>query len=103
MRKERWDNEATEDLLNAVLRLKNLGEAKAFFRDLLTEKELLEFGNRWKVARMLSRGVPYSEIGRQTRMSSTTIARIQKWIKEGTGGYRKMFVRTTHHHAHTFR
>ena len=103
MRKDRWDNEATEELLSAVLRLKNLGEAKAFFRDLLTEKELLEFGNRWKAAQMLSRGVPYSEIERQTWMSSTPIARIQKWIKEGKGGYRRMLARTTHYHAHTFR
>ncbi|MEK7608173.1 MAG: YerC/YecD family TrpR-related protein [Patescibacteria group bacterium] len=94
MRKERWDNEATEELLKAVLKLRNLGEAKAFFRDLLTEKELLEFGNRWKVARMLSRGVPYLEIGRQTWMSSTTIARIQKWLKDGKGGYRKMLQKT---------
>lgn len=103
MQKERWDNEATEDLVKAVLKLRNTREAKAFFRDLLTENELVEFGNRWKVARMLSRGVPYSEIGRQTWMSSTTIARIQKWLQAGRGGYRTMLTRTAHHHAHTFR
>ena len=42
-----WNNKKTENLLRAVLELKNLPEAKSFFRDLLTESELEEFGNRF--------------------------------------------------------
>lgn len=60
------DDPKTEDLFNTILALKNLKEAKAFFRDLLTEAELDEFGNRWLAAKMLNSGVSYNHIsGRQ--------------------------------------
>ena len=92
-RKEKWQNEDSDKLFKAVLVLKNVSEAEAFFRDLLTEKEILEFSQRWKVARMLSENVPYSEIGHRTWMTPRTIARIQKWLKKGKGGYRLMIHR----------
>lgn len=92
-RKGQWANEDTDDLFRAVLKLRSLDEARRFFRDLLTEKEIMEFAQRWKVARLLERKVPYREIGRQTWMSSTTIARIQKWLKRGRGGYQFMIKR----------
>ena len=92
-KKEQWVNKDTDDLFRAMLELRNLDEARRFFRDLLTEKEIFEFAQRWKVARLLHRKIPYREIGRQTWMSSTTIARIQKWLKRGRGGYRFMIKR----------
>lgn len=76
-----------EDLFDAIFLLKNKNEMHRFFRDLLTEKEVVEFGQRWKVARMLEKGISYAKIERETGMSSTTIARIQKWLKGGMGGY----------------
>ncbi len=90
---EKWDNSTTEDLLKAVLALKDLKEAKRFFRDLLTETELVEFANRWKAAQMLSKNVPYSIISEKTGLSSTTIARISKWLNDGKGGYKLMLAR----------
>lgn len=90
---EKWDNSTTEDLLKAVLALKDLKEAKRFFRDLLTETELVEFANRWKAAQMLSNNVPYSTISEKTGLSSTTIARISKWLNDGKGGYKLMLAR----------
>src|SRR5271157_2915516 len=92
--KEKWLTPDTDELFRAILKLKTLDEARNFFRDLLTEKEIIEFGHRWRVVRLLARGVPYSEIGRQTWMSSATIARIQKWLKGGRGGYRLMLQRS---------
>ncbi len=77
-----------EALYEAVLTLESLGEAKKFFRDLLTETEIKELAERWKTAGMLSNGVPYTEIIRQTGLSSTTVARVARWVKRGTGGYR---------------
>ena len=85
-----WINKDVNDLFSVILQLENLGEAQKFFRDLLTEKELQELAQRWKVVRMLDRGESYVEIERQTKMSSTTIARIQHWLKEGSGGYELM-------------
>ncbi len=80
----------TKKLFKALLSLENEAECRKFLRDLLTESEIKEFSNRWKVARLLEEKVPYEEITRQTGMSSTTIARIQKWKEKGMGGYRLM-------------
>jgi TrpR-related protein YerC/YecD len=86
--KQKWDNKDAEELFRAILSLRNVRESKMFFRDLLTEAELREFTNRWKVARLLDHKVHYVEIEKLSGMSSTTIARIQKWLKKGMGGYR---------------
>jgi len=88
-----WDNKTTNDLFVAILALQNKKEAKRFFRDLLTEPELIEFGKRWQAAQMLDAQVPYSEIVETTGLSSTTVARISKWLKRGTGGYKLMLAR----------
>lgn len=77
-----------ESLYKTVLLLKNEDECKRFFRDLLTEAEIKEFANRWKVARMLNEKIPYEKIEKATGMSSTTIARVQKWLTKGKGGYK---------------
>jgi len=94
-----WNNNKTEDLLGAILQLKTQAEARRFFRDLMTEPELVEFGNRWLAARLLSRGVSYTKISARTRLSSTTIARVSKWLKSGMDGYKLMLNRISHHHA----
>lgn len=92
-----WDTKTTQDLFRAILKLKTEQEAKRFFRDLLTEAELVEFGKRWQAAQMLNARVPYSEIVETTGLSSTTVARISKWLKRGMGGYRLMLARISHH------
>ncbi len=80
----------TEHLYKAILLLKNVDECKRFFRDLLTEAEIKEFSNRWQVAQMLDKKEPYEKITKATGMSSTTIARIQKWLNGKLGGYKFM-------------
>lgn len=98
----KWNNPTTEDLLKAILTLKNINEAKRFFRDLLTEQEIIEFGKRWRTANMLSKRIPYPVIEKQTGLSSTTIARVSKWLNRGMGGY-KLILQRLHHHNHSFR
>lgn len=90
----------TDSLFEAILCLKNIDEAKKFFRDLLTEDEIKEFSNRWKVAQMLSQKVSYSKIEQETGMSTTTIARISKWLNSGMGGYQLVLKRQKVHHHH---
>ncbi|HEX5731397.1 MAG TPA: YerC/YecD family TrpR-related protein [Blastocatellia bacterium] len=77
-----------ESLYEAILSLEDLGEAKMFFRDLLTEREIEELAERWKAARLLAEGVPYTQIVERTGLSSTTVARVARWMKQGAGGYR---------------
>lgn len=89
-KKYKWINADTDSLFNAVLKLDNLDEARRFFRDLLTEKEIIEFVQRWKVAQLLAKNKRYTEIEKETGMSSKTIARIQKWLTDGMGGYKLM-------------
>lgn len=81
-------NSSSEGLYTAILSLKTLDEAKRFFRDLLTEEEIEEFSKRWEVARMLDKNIPYTAIQDKTGLSSTTVARISRWLRKGKGGYR---------------
>lgn len=97
------DNKRILELADAILALKTRNEAKRFLRDLLTEKELIEFGNRWKAARMLSQSVLYTEIEKETGLSSTTVARVSKWLNAGKGGYKLMLQKLNHHHNKFFR
>lgn len=82
-----------KDLYKAILALKNNKECEKFLRDLLTEAEIKEFANRWRVAQMLEEKVQYEIIAKETGMSSTTIARISKWLNNGMGGYKLMVKR----------
>ena len=86
-------NNDHKDLYKAILLLENEDECKRFLRDLLTEAEIKEFANRWKVAQMLDQKISYEEIEKETGMSSTTIARVQKWLTHGEGGYKLMLKR----------
>lgn len=95
-----WDNPKTKNLFEVILRLKNTAEAKRFFRDLLTEEEIIEFGKRWQAACLLAKKAPYSEIMKKTGLSSTTVARVSKWLNKGMDGYKLMLKRlNSHHHA----
>lgn len=89
----------TKELIEAILSLKNVPEAMRFFRDLMTEQELIEFGNRWKAARMLYGKISYSRIEKETGLSSRTIARVAKWLNKGKGGYILVLKRSASHHS----
>ncbi len=85
---------------DALLLLKSRKEAQTFMRDLLTEAEIAEFSNRLRAAELLLEKVPYSAIEKETGMSSTTIARISKWLNNGMGGYKLMLNKlNVHHHT----
>ncbi|MFH0951984.1 MAG: YerC/YecD family TrpR-related protein [Patescibacteria group bacterium] len=82
-----------DELYKAVLLLKNLDEARRFFRDLLTREEIEEIAGRWQVVRMIDQGIPYRNIAEKTGVSTATITRVARWLKEGMGGYRLMLDR----------
>ena len=88
-----------EDLYQAMLLLRTPEETRRFLRDLMTADEIDECARRWQAARLLDQGVPYTRIQEQTTISSTTIARISRWLKKGTGGYRFMLRRIASHHT----
>ncbi len=90
-----------KSLYTAVLSLKNEKECQKFFRDLLTEAEIKEFENRWRVAQMLNEKIEYEIIAKKTGMSSTTIARVSKWLNNGRGGYKLMLKRLNNNNHHS--
>ena len=74
-------------LYQAVLALTNVDEVRNFFRDLCTPAELEAMADRWVVAEMLGRDLPYREIHRLTGVSVTTIGRVARYLNAGNGGY----------------
>lgn len=92
-----WDTKENKRLLEAILALETRAEAKFFLRDLMTEGEIEEFGKRFKTAEMLTKKIPYSIIEKETGFSSTTVARVSKWLQGKQGGYKAM-INKLHHH-----
>jgi len=86
------------NLLQALLVPKNEDQAWRFLRDLLTAEEIREFSRRLEVAQLLAEKVPYTQIEKKTGMSSTTIARVSKFLKGKWGGY-KFVLNQLHHHT----
>lgn len=58
--------------------------------DVCTIKELEAIYSRFKVAQMLKNGLSFNQIEKLTGMSSTTITRVSKCLKNGKG-YNKLF------------
>ena len=98
MKKASWNNQNTDALVKTLLALKTADQGKRFLRDLMTEAELIELGNRWKAAQMLAEKRIYTDITKETGLSSRTIARISKWVFSGMGGYQSL-IKSSHHHV----
>lgn len=92
-----WKTPEKKQLVAAVLALGSPDEARRFLRDLMTKGEIDEFARRLTAAEMLSRKVPYTTIEKETGFSSTTVARVARWLNNGNGGYKMMIARIYHH------
>ncbi len=95
-----WSTKENKQLIQAILSLESTSEAQAFLRDLLTVGEIEEFAKRLEAASMLSQNVQYAAIVEKTGLSSTTVARISKWLKGSLGGYRLILDRINSNHHH---
>lgn len=91
-----WGNKERKKLVQAILTLKTSKEAQNFLRDILTEKEISEIAKRLQTAEMLLQNIPYSAIEKETGFSSTTVARVSKWLNTGEGGYKKVLDKLHH-------
>lgn len=93
-----WKTKENTQLVQALLAVKDAKEAQAFLRDLMTEGEISEFSKRLEAARLLSEDMQYNYIIDKTGLSSTTVARISKWLRGSLGGYRMVLKRLENHH-----
>ena len=76
-----------DQFYSAILSLKTKEECRAFFDDICTIKELQDLMQRLQVASMLSKGMNYLEISKETSVSSATISRVNRCLNYGDGGY----------------
>jgi TrpR-related protein YerC/YecD len=90
---------AETGLCKALLAMRDVGEMRAFLRDLCTPAELESLVDRWTVVPYVLEGVPYREIHAHTAVSITTIGRVARFLNQGNGGYRKAAARTARRRA----
>lgn len=81
-------NDAMNNLFKAVLTLKTVEEAAAFFDDLCTIREIQDMSQRFEVAQLLHAGKNYGEVSALTGASSATISRVNRCLHYGKNGYK---------------
>ena len=87
------DKPASDTLYRAIILLQTEEECRNFLQDLCTVSELKAMEQRYEVARMLDRGMIYSDILAETSASSATISRVNRCLTGGTGGYERAFAK----------
>ena len=93
MKREQIDKAHAEDLYAAILQLQTVEEVESFFFDLCTPAELEGIVDRWRVAQMLVRKMPYRQIAAKTNVSTATIVRVARFLNNGNDGYRTIMRR----------
>ena len=87
------NDENTEYLYKAILELRTMEEASAFFEDLCTGQELRALSQRLQVAKLLKENNVYSDIVKKTGASTATISRVNRSLQFGANGYECVFDR----------
>ena len=74
-----FDREDVDQLVKALLLLKNEDDVRAFLKDLCTPREICDFAQRLTVARFLDAGEPYVEVqARPVRTDSIAVGTSRK-------------------------
>lgn len=78
------------ELCDALTRIDDTEAMRSVLIDLCTPAEMRALSERWRVAQMLAEGEKsYREISAETGVSTTTIGRVSRFLKEEPhGGYR---------------
>lgn len=84
---EPFDISKFDNLFSAVLKLKTVDDARKFFEDVCTIKEIEAISQRLEVAVLLSEGKNYLDVSKATGASTATISRVSKCLNYGAGGY----------------
>jgi len=90
---QNWYTKSVEDLCEAILSLKTKEECCAFLEDICTIKEIQDISQRLQVARMLSQGISYTTVCKETGASTATISRVKRCYDYGPGGYKTVITR----------
>jgi len=86
---EKKTNELKKDELNelydAILAIDNVEDCRCFLDDLLSKQELVSLAGRVHCAKLFIEGKTYIEVNEETKVSSATLARVSKCVKNGKG------------------
>jgi TrpR-related protein YerC/YecD len=81
--KKNTNSQALDDLINAILHLKDADMALRFLKDLTTPQELHALAERWRVCQLLADGnLSYRDIHSLTGASLATIVRVARFLKD---------------------
>ncbi|MEL6449171.1 MAG: YerC/YecD family TrpR-related protein [Pseudomonadota bacterium] len=86
---------AEQSLSKALAALGQSSDVHALLEDLCTPAELQALADRWAVAQLLDKGLPYRAIQDRTGVSVTTVGRVARCLTAGAGGYRKALTAST--------
>jgi TrpR-related protein YerC/YecD len=86
-------DEMTDNLFEAILLLNDVDECYNFFEDICTISEIKALAQRLEVARMLKKGITYTEISEKTGASTATISRVNRALNYGADGYKTVLER----------
>jgi len=81
------EREAEDKLFEAIKTLQDFNEYRSFFQDILTPSEFQAIKDRWTVAALLYEGYTYREVNAISGVSITTVARVARFLSDGSGGY----------------
>ncbi len=87
--------EEINELALAIVKINNIEDCKEFLDDLLTIQELQSLSQRVHAAKLLLDGKTYNEVISETKISSATLARVNKCVKYGKG-YNKVLKNESH-------
>lgn len=88
------DKKRLKTLIETLVTIKDPQDLRDFLYDLCTPAELESLSDRWEVAKWIQAGENYRDIAEKTKISTTTITRVGRSLKYGTGGYKNAISKT---------
>jgi len=79
-----------EILFETIADIKNPKEVEEFFADFLSPTERIMLAKRLSIAVLLTKGYSYAEVRKILRVSQTTVADINVFLKYAGQGYKKV-------------
>ena len=87
MQIDKLRGEQLDQLFDGILSLKTREECYQFFEDIATMSEVHAIAQRLQVAKMLTEGLTYNVIEKETKASTAAISRVRRCINYGSDGY----------------
>lgn len=81
----RGSRELIPELFDTILKLRTREDCAVFFADLCTEREVENMAERLAAARMLLEGKTYLQVIEAVDISSATLSRVSRCVRNGTG------------------